>query len=70
MTEDAVEIFSAAKRKGSDDGRRSLNRICLRVADSTRMSSSADASTASRPRTMFTSVGKKEMSAAMTIFGA
>ncbi len=42
----------------------------MRVAESTRINSRAEGSTASRPRVMLTSVGKKEISAAMTTFGA
>src|SRR6516164_10905082 len=39
-------------------------------ADRTRISSIACGLTDSRPRTMFTKVGKKEMTAAIAIFGA
>ena len=70
ITQEAVAILSAENRNGSEDGRRSLKNTWRRFAESTRISSSAEGSTASRPRTMLTSVGKNEIKAAMTTFGA
>src|SRR6266542_1882495 len=68
ITHDVVAILSAENRKGSDEGSRSLKRTCALVADSTRINSKAEGSTASRPRTMFTRVGKNEIRAAITTF--
>ncbi|MNH45417.1 hypothetical protein D3C79_1078530 [compost metagenome] len=47
-----------------------MKKISRLLADSTRISSSDCGLTASSPRTMFTSVGKKHTMAAMVIFGS
>ena len=70
ITQEAVAILRAEKRNGSEDGRRSLKKTWRRLAERTRISSSAEGSTASRPRTMLTRVGKNEINAAITTFGA
>src|ERR1700756_2113326 len=61
-------IFSAEKRKGSELGTRSFQKISALLADSTRISSSDCGLTDVRPRTLLASVGTEQMHAAITPF--
>ena len=70
MTQVVEAILSAANRKGSELWMRSFQKISGLLAESTRISSSICGLTAFRPRTMLTSIGKKQISAAIMIFGA
>src|SRR5438552_3607899 len=69
MTDAGEAIFNAANKNGTDEGTRILKKTWRRVADRTCMSSSAEGSTARSPRVTLTSVGKKEMMAAIKTFG-
>ena len=70
ITQVVDAIFSAAKRNGRELCSRIFHRISRSLADRTRIRSSIWGLTAFRPRTMLTRVGKKQIRAAMTIFGA
>src|SRR4030095_10364886 len=70
ITDVDVAILSAEKRYGSELKRRSLKNTSRLLADSTRISSIDCGFTASSPRTMLTSVGKKQISAAIVILGS
>ena len=70
MTHVVEAILRAANRNGRELWSRILNSTSRPLADRTRISSSIWGLTALSPRTMLTRVGKKQMRAAMTIFGA
>src|SRR5262249_28976807 len=70
MTVPAAAILRAENRKGTDEGQRSFQSTCHHVAESVCISSTASGSSARRPRTMLTRVGKKLTRLAMMTLGA
>ena len=70
MTHVVDAILRAANRNGSELCSRTLKSTSRPLAERTRISSIIWGLTDFSPRTMLTRVGKKQMRAAMTIFGA
>ena len=66
ITQVVEAIFSAENRNGSEDGRRIFQNTSDLEADRMRANSRVCGDTACKPRTIFTSVGKKQISAAIT----
>ena len=65
-----VAIFNAEKTYGSAFGIRTRRKISTSPAAYERISSIEDGRTDVSPRSVFTSTGKKQSTAAITIFGA
>src|SRR5215212_1736093 len=63
-----VAIFNAEKRYGSEFGIRTRRKISTSPAAYDRISSIDDGRTLVNPRSVFTSTGKKQSTAAITIF--
>ena len=70
MTAVADAMRSDENSIGMDRGRRSRQNVSHGVAESTRNNSCSLAAAEFNPRTMFTRVGKKQMTEAITIFGS
>ena len=69
ITEITAAIFAPLKRKGSEEGTSTAHRIRERLASSVRIIRPYSGSTARRPSSVLTVIGKKQTSAITTSFG-